>query len=702
MKRLVALSIFSLGAVAPTVYGQVRLLNRLQPQTTSRWAVAANNVRNGLVGVSRRVKVDLSQRDAALVMPHWTGSFQSQGVVYPFTVLGQDPSLGTTTTIPTVIIPYRLILPDGGVFDASTDIIDGVTPVAGVVNSPLFQAVPWTAGDTQLGVTQFGDAAMRANFWSSIPGDRSGYHVLMSQPFVAPVQVIAVPPGLGYTFIDSTGRPIGLVDSGWLLNLTNNMTVALGVPPQVLSIHLMSEVEAVDFDGGGSAGLHYGVVEGSGANRTFVPYIQAGYFGAQSAIGLKRPQAIGTGVVGHEIAELFNDPAVDNDVPAWQDPALPHTCYNDLYEVGDPLQEVNSGIQASLNGRTYYLPDVTFLPWFTGAQRSTSVNGWYSLANAFGGPAAVCPVLTALAPLGFSFGGVNSTVMTGINNGANNQMQIVGYVTAGNGIGGFVLDFGIGSTFTFGNIREVYVPGSRFTVPSKINDRGQIAGLYVDAAGAEHGFLFSGGQYSTIDYPGATSTEALALDNSGNPAVAGNYVDASGRVHGFVLTGGRFHSVDAGFAVNLSVTGINDHAQLTGTYDTGGPIGAGATSGFTGSLGSLTPLNYPSKDFPTSTVANNLNNNNEVVGQVEIQFPSFPQHDPFLEGGGNFEKIPGGEAFTIAAALGNNDAGILVGWSQNPFLGAIAGIAIPVPLLQAAQPQIPVQVPLPFQLHSWN
>jgi hypothetical protein len=702
MKIIAALSIFSLWAVAPTVFGQIRLLNRLQPQTPSRWAVAAGNVKNGVVHVSRRMKTDLSQRDAALVLPHWSGSFQSQGVVYPFTVLGQDPSLGATTVIPTVIIPYRLVLPDGGVFDASTDIIDGVTPVAGVVNSPLFQSVPWSAGSTQLGNTQFGDAAMRANFWSSIPGDRSGYHVLLAQPFVAPVQVIAVPPGAGYTFIDSTGTPIGAVDSGWLVDLTNNMTVALGVPPQVLAIHLMSEVQAVDLDGGGSLGYHYGVVEGSAANPILLPYIQSGYFGSQSAIGLKRPQTIGTGVVGHEIAELLNDPAVDNYGPGWQDPAHPHTCYSALYEVGDPLQEVNSGIQASLNGRTYHLPDVAFLPWFTGAQRSTSVNGWYSLANAFSGPAAACPVLTQLVPVGFSFGGVNSTVLTGINNGANNEMQMVGYVTVSNSIGGFLLDFNIGSTLTLGNVREVYVPGSRFTVPSKINDRGQIAGLYVDAAGAEHGFLFSGGQYSTIDYPGATATEALALNNAGTPAVAGNYVDAGGRVHGFVLAGGSFHSVDANFAANLTVNGINDRGQLSGTYDTGGPLGAGATYGFTGTLGSLTPLNYPSTGLSTSTVANGLNNNNEVVGQVEIQFTNYSQHEPFVEGGGNFEKISGGENFSMAAALGNNDAGILVGWSQSPFLGAIGGIGIPLPLLKAAQPQSPVQAVLPFQLHSWN
>jgi hypothetical protein len=702
MKRIAALSMFSLWVVGPAAEGQIRFRDRLQPQTTSRWAVASSNARNGVANVSRRAKIDPSQRDAALAMPHWTGSFRSEGVVYPFTVLGQDPSLGTTTVIQTVIIPYRLILPDGGVFDATTDLVDGVTPVAGVVNSPLFQAVPWSAGDTQLGVTQFGDAAMRANFWSSIPGDRSGYHVLLSQPFVAPVQSITVPPGLGETILDSAGTPVAVVDFGWLFNTMNNLTVALGVPPQVLAIHLMSSVEAVDLDGGGALGYHGGVVEGSAANPTLLPYIQAAYFGAHSAAATNRPQIIGTGILGHEIAELFNDPAADNVVPAWQDPGIPRTCYNPLYEVGDPLQSINSGIQVSLNGRSYHLPDVAFLPWFAGAQRSTSVNGWYSLLNAFSAPAAACPVFTEFGSVGFGFTGFSSTVLTGVNNGANNLMQIAGYVTGSNAIGGFVLDFRFTPTVSFGNVREVYFPGSLVTVPTKINDRGQIAGLYVDAAGAEHGFLFSGGQYLTIDFPGAIATEALALNNWGEPAVAGDYVDSIGKVHGFVRIGGEFHSVDAGFAVNLSVTGINDHAQMTGMYDQGGPPAVAATSGFTGSLGSLTPLKYPESTLPTSTLPYGLNNQNEVAGQVKIEHPDFLQQNPFIEGGGNFVRIQGGELFSSAAALGNNDGGILVGWIQNPYLGAIGGIAIPSALLPGPQSQTPVQAAFPFQLHSWK
>ena len=62
-----------------------------------------------------------------------------------------------------------LIFADGTVFDASTDLVDGVTPADGVRNSPIFQSAPWNSGPTQLGTTHGGDAILRANFRASTP-----------------------------------------------------------------------------------------------------------------------------------------------------------------------------------------------------------------------------------------------------------------------------------------------------------------------------------------------------------------------------------------------------------------------------------------------------------------------------------------------------------------------------------------------------
>lgn len=696
---LVAVMLISSGLIPPPVEAQVRFLDRMQSPNPPSWTVQPG------IPAARRQMTPAGQqpspqgRDLGLTIPHWTSSFRTDGIVYPFTAVGADPSLGQTTVIPTVIIPYRLILPDGGVFDATSDLIDGVTPVAGIVNSPLFNNVPWNAGTTQLGTTQFGDALMRANFWSSIPGDRSGYHVLFSAPQILPLQVINVPPGYGQTRIDSAGTKVGIVDSTWIFNMMANRTLSLGISPQTLPIHVMSAIEGVDPSGNGFLGFHYIVNAGTAANPVTLPYIETGYFSAASAFAISS----GTTVLGHEIAEWLNDPAVDNVVPAWQDPRAAHLCDNNLLEVGDPLEAVSQGMQVTLNERSYRLPDVTFLPWFSRDQHSNSVNGWYSFLNGFSSPSAACSIYSQYGEFGFDFvvnSTLLSTVLTGTNNTVNDKMQMVGYVTQGPNLpAGLTFDFSFDPTtlaFAVSNINQVNFPGSLFTVPVKINDRGQIAGLYVDTGGAEHGFLFSNGQYSSIDYPGAVATEALAIDNRGVPTIAGNYVDSAGTVHGFVSIAGQFSPVNAGFAVNLSVTGINDGGQMTGMYDLGGPLGSAQTFGFTGNAGLLTPLNYPGS---ASTLANSINNSNQVAGTVKIQFTSgYIQEKPFHEGGGNFQPLDSSGIFSRAQALGNNDAGIMVGSFVDPLGGTHAGVAVPAQLLSLPQVITGIQVPLPFKL----
>lgn len=48
-----------------------------------------------------------------------------------------------------------------------------------------------------------------------------------------------------------------------------------------------------------------------------------------------------------------------------------------------------------------------------------------------------------------------------------------------------------------------------------------------------HGFLLSGGQFSSIDFPGATFTDATAIDSQGD--ILGRYI-AGGVFHGYLLT----------------------------------------------------------------------------------------------------------------------------------------------------------------------
>src|SRR5262245_16614819 len=61
------------------------------------------------------------------------------------------------------------------------------------------------------------------------------------------------------------------------------------------------------------------------------------------------------------------------------------------------------------------------------------------------------------------------------------------------------------------------VPGATSTVAQGINDSGQIVGQFFDALGS-HGFLDSGGSFTTIDVPGAIrpfGTNAFGINGSG-------------------------------------------------------------------------------------------------------------------------------------------------------------------------------------------
>jgi probable HAF family extracellular repeat protein len=105
-----------------------------------------------------------------------------------------------------------------------------------------------------------------------------------------------------------------------------------------------------------------------------------------------------------------------------------------------------------------------------------------------------------------------------------------------------------------------------YTVATGINDAAQIVGWYIDKNNpyATHGFLYSGGMYTSLDDPlagssniGVQGTVASAVNNRGQ--IVGYYGDrADGRVHGFVFTGGTYDVLDDPLATNTYALAIND------------------------------------------------------------------------------------------------------------------------------------------------
>jgi len=93
---------------------------------------------------------------------------------------------------------------------------------------------------------------------------------------------------------------------------------------------------------------------------------------------------------------------------------------------------------------------------------------------------------------------------------------------------------------------------------------GEVSGFFVDAGGVNHGFLLNGTTDMTLDFPGATFTQALGLNDSG--MVDGVYM-AGDATHGFVynIATNAYQSFDDPNGIGTTTSnGINDKGQLVG------------------------------------------------------------------------------------------------------------------------------------------
>jgi len=113
---------------------------------------------------------------------------------------------------------------------------------------------------------------------------------------------------------------------------------------------------------------------------------------------------------------------------------------------------------------------------------------------------------------------------------------------------------------------DINDPLAMSTVTAAINDTGRIAGFYTDSGGAIHGFLDDHGHFTTVDAPGATTTELLGLNDHGE-AVGEAVVD--GITHGLIYDTktGAFTMLDDPNASGFTLfNGLNDKGDIVGFY----------------------------------------------------------------------------------------------------------------------------------------
>ena len=299
-------------------------------------------------------------------VPHWTSSFTTDGVVYPFTMVGTNPATSNaSTTVPTVIIPFRFVLPDGSVLDASTK-------VTNVLNSPNFNNYAYTSGNTQ-----FGDAVQRAEFWSSVAGDN--YHVLLGQPAVLPTQTIAVPKNQVVFFVGShSGKLEAFMSAAWFTQKLSNAINQLHVPATTLPIILTYNtfLYVHDINTFCCIGGYHGAASSRNGNGS--QQVQTYIFAAWADPGIfVNPSSQDVNALSHEVSEWMNDPFVNNPTPPWQF-ANGAGCQANL-ETGDPVEVLpNDAFPVNMNGFTYHPQTEALLPWFSREAPSSALGGAYT------------------------------------------------------------------------------------------------------------------------------------------------------------------------------------------------------------------------------------------------------------------------------------------------------------------------------------
>jgi hypothetical protein len=201
-----------------------------------------------------------------------------------------------------------------------------------------------------------------------------------------------------------------------------------------------------------------------------------------------------------------------------------------------------------------------------------------------------------------------------------------------------------------------YPGAGNSTLPQKINERGDVVGVFIDSSGVTRAFVrFSDGSFSApIVDPNDTVgfTEGRGINNS--RTVCGDYVGGDNELHSFFLSNGTFTEYDVPGAVQTNLLSINDAASFTGTFD---PDGSGIFQAFINVGGALTSFSVPAA---ISTLAYEINNSNHLTVGYFIDASGI-LHGYFRDANGalHFPIDPSGSVATVLFGL--NDRNWVVG-----------------------------------------
>ena len=310
-----------------------------------------------------------------------------------YTVFGNDPAQGRSTTVPTVIVPVTLVFAAGREsFPADT---------RAIVQSPVFTPFAFPTG----GKTQYVDAMLRTAF-----PQNAGWHTLLGMPSIKPVR-ITVPLGNGYVLRShKTGRVMGIADLDFV-----HKELFKQIPKQEGKL-VMAVTRNIAYYAEGDAticcswGTH-GVDAPTGNSFVLASYLE-------SAPGIVQEADVQP--LTQQLAEFANDPLQTNVFSSWMRlNACGGTGAGSRYFLLEPTDTNPKNNFPASNGfiaGNYHLQNAALLAWYTGASGPLSFPDAHALTE----PAKPCPPR-------MRNGSESPTVAAAPRVGRSNGHQLIGY-----------------------------------------------------------------------------------------------------------------------------------------------------------------------------------------------------------------------------------------------------------------------------------
>jgi len=231
-----------------------------------------------------------------------------------------------------------------------------------------------------------------------------------------------------------------------------------------------------------------------------------------------------------------------------------------------------------------------------------------------------------------------------------------------------------------------FVDATGGVAASDVNDLGQIAGYYlVTEDGSSHGFIYDGGDYTTLDSALGDDGTTQILGMSNNGQIVGTYSDG-GVEHAFVYDADGFVDDADGFVeLDLSEVGaagndiialdVNDLGHIVGTYV---DVGTGIRHGFLLKDGVFATIGHPdAAGFGSGGVS--INNAGQIAG---FYMDSSFTVNAFVYSGGVYSTVGMPNS---GGAYGISNSGVVSGsdndgTTHSGFMAEISGATL-VPTL---------------------